>query len=94
MSPRLFADVLHHSTQLVHLELDVLGDVDEGLVDDLVKVDKAFGRSVVRIHAFFELIVSHRVGLAARGLTLVLEHTPDQVAIRRAQLSTQGILQS
>ena len=64
--------VLNQLRKLVHLELDVLGDVDEGVVEDLVKVCFGLDSAIVLGLNLVPLLVFHRLGLAATRLVLVL----------------------
>ena len=64
--------VLNQLRKLVHLELDVLGDVDEGVVEDLVKVCFDLDSAIVLRLNLVPLLVFHRLGLAATRLVLVL----------------------
>lgn len=90
--PRGSVYPLDHLTELIHLEFDVLGDVDEGLVDDLVEVLLLFERTFVLAHNLVVFFISHRVRFRAGCFAFIALDHPKLVTVRSAQFLAQHAL--
>ena len=78
--------VLNNLAELVHLELDVFGNVDESLEDDGFEVLQSFLGVSVPVGDLVPLFLFHAVRLGSLGLTLVLHNDDKLRAVRSAKL--------